>query len=194
MVMKRFNVFLSYNDSDLALVERIMSILNRMGISAYSYKHYPEYGEYIPEIIRKNTSDSEYFVVLLTQAGIESQWVNQEIGMAFALNMLIIPIIQMRVESKGFVELRQRIDYDLYNPEKAIGDLIYRLRYLCNANSIQLECTNENCRSRFVWGIPSQMEINEAIKKNQVFIATCSYCKNQIRFSPITFEQLDNIH
>lgn len=187
--MKKFNVFLSYNESDLALVDRIMKILDRMGITAYSFKHFPEYGEYIPEIIKKNISDSEYFVVLLTQGGIESQWVNQEIGMAFALNMLIIPIIQTRVESKGFVELRQRIDYDPYNPEMAISGLIYRLRYLCNATSLKLKCTNKNCNSQFTLGIPNQMEINEAVSKNEFFLATCPYCKRQIHFSPMTFEE-----
>jgi len=191
--MKRFNVFLSYNESELPLVERIMSILNRIGITAYSFKHFPEYGEYIPEIVKKNIADSEYFVVFLTQAGIGSQWVNQEIGMAFALNMLIIPIIQKGCESKGFVELRQRIDCDLYSPEATIGDLLYRLRHLCGVTSIQLRCTNNNCKNRFVFGIPSQIEINEAISKNEFFLATCPYCKSQIRFSPITFEEAENV-
>lgn len=193
MTMKRFNVFLSYNESDLALVERIMGILDRMGISAYSFKHYPEYGEYIPEIVRKNIVDSEDFVVLLTQAGIGSQWVNQEIGMAFALKMLIIPIIQTGVESKGFVELRQRIDLELYNPETAISNLIYRLRSLYNVTTIQFKCKNENCRNQFVSSVPSQLEINEAVKNNESFIAMCPICKSEIRYSPLTFEQSDNI-
>jgi hypothetical protein len=194
MAMKSFNVFLSYNESDLALVERIMGILERMGISAYSFKHYPEYGEYIPEIVKKNIIDSEYFVVLLTQAGIESQWVNQEIGMAFALKMLIIPIIQTSVESKGFVELRQRIDIELNNPETAISNLIYRFRSLYNVTSIRFQCKNENCHKQFVLSVPSQLEINEAIKNNKDFIAVCPLCKSEVRHSPLTFEQSDNIH
>lgn len=187
--MKRFDVFLSYNESDLALVERIMKILDRMRIKAYSFKHFPEYGEYVPEIVKKNIRDSEYLVVLLTKDGIESQWVNQEIGMAFALNMLIIPIVQIGVESKGFVELRQRIDYDPYKPEVAISGLIYRLRYLCNVTSLKLKCTNKSCNSQFIVPIPNQMEINEAVSKNKLLLATCPYCKNQIYFSPITFEE-----
>ena len=190
MVMAQFNVFLSYSESDLALIERIKNILNRIQISVYSYTHYPEYGEYIPEIIKKNIRDSEYFVVLLTQAGIESQWVNQEIGMAFELNMLIIPIIQIEVKSKGFVELRQHINYSPHNPEDAIRDLIYRLRYLCNSTSIQLKCTNKNCRQHFVVAIPNEMEISEAIENNEVFFGTCTFCKNQVHFSPKTFEQV----
>jgi len=191
--MKQFNVFLSYNELDLALVESIKSALERIGISVYSFKHYPEAGEYIPESIKKNIRDSDYFVVLLTQAGIESQWVNQEIGMAFALNMLIIPIIQTGFESKGFVELRQHINYDAYNPEQGISDLIYRLRYLCNATSIQLKCTNEKCRNKLVVGIPSETEIGEAIKKGEVFYETCPQCKNKVNYSPKTFEQVDNL-
>lgn len=131
-------------------------------------------------------------MVFLTQAGAESQWVNQEVGMAFALNMLIIPIAQMGTESKGFVELRQRINYDPYHPEDAVRDLIYRLRCLCNPTSLQLKCTNENCRSPFITALPNEEEIGEAIKKNKVFFGTCPHCKTQVQFNPKTFEPLNN--
>lgn len=187
---KRFNVFLSYNDSDLALIDRITKILSRIGIVAYSYRHFPEAGEYIPEIIKKNINDSEHFAVLLTEAGFESPWVNQEIGMAFALNLLIIPIVQKGVETKGFVELRQRIDYDPNHPEDAIKDLIFRLRYLCNAMTLQLTCVNENYRSEFSINLPTEVQIGEAIEKNGIFSQACPKCKTNVSFSPKTFEHL----
>jgi len=189
----KFDVFLSYNESDLALVNRIMNILNRMGITTYSYKHYPEYGEYLPEIIKKNIMSSEFFVVLLTRAGIDSQWVNQEIGMAFALNRLIIPIVQMGLETKGFVELRQHIDYNTYNPEQTLQNIIYRLRYLCNATTIQLKCKNEDCRHSFSAHLPSEMDIGEAVKKKNVFLLKCPRCKKKVTYSPITFEQEESL-
>jgi len=188
-----WEIFFSHGEEDLDFVKRVFDILDRMGISCYVCKYYPEYGEYLPEIIKKNmNNECRTVIVLLTQNSAQSPWVNQEIGMAFASGRLIIPIVERGVETKGFVELRQRIDYDRNIPEDAISDLIYRLRDLHPKNNIKLYCENEKCENhtkRFSVDLPPQEEINNAIERNHVFGAQCPSCGRKNYFYPKTLEQ-----
>ena len=188
-----YYVFLSHAKEDGNFAERVFDILDRMGISCFIYEFFPEYGEYIPEIIKKNIKGCKTFVVLLTQNGVQSQIVNQEIGMAFALNKVIIPIVERGVETKGFVELRQRIDYDGNKQEEAISSLLYRLRVLYPIqNKLELYCVNEECVNnsrRFSVDLPTQQEINDAIRKNVQFGYRCPSCGHMNYIFPKTLEQ-----
>lgn len=62
-------------------------------------------------------NECPYFLVILTSNGITSQWVNQEIGYAVRMGREPIPVVEvnpytgMRIESKGFVELHDPINY-----------------------------------------------------------------------------------
>ena len=188
-----YEVFFSHGEEDLDFVKRVFDILDRMGISCYVYEYYPEYGEYLPEIIKKNmNNESRTVIVLLTQNSAKSPWVNQEIGMAFASGRLIIPIVERDVETKGFVESRQHIDYDKNNPEEAIYSLIYRLRVLHPRNNIELYCENEKCENhtrRFSVPLPTQQEINNAIERNLLFVDQCPSCGRKNNLYPKTLEQ-----
>jgi len=107
--MVRF-VFLSHAEEDGNFAERVFDIIERMGIGCYIYERSREFGKDISEIIKRNIKGCRTLVVILTQNGVQSQVVNQEIGMAFALNKGIIPIVERGVETKGFVELRLHIN------------------------------------------------------------------------------------
>jgi len=187
------SVFLSHAKEDGNFADRVCDILERMGISCFTYERFPEYGEYIPEIIKRNIKGCRTFVVLLTQNGVQSQVVNQEIGMAFALNKVIIPIVESGVETKGFVELRQRIDYDGNKQEGAISDLLYRLRVLYPLhNKLKLCCMNKECENNlklFSIALPTQQEINDANKRNLRFEYKCPSCGHMNYIFPETLEQ-----
>ena len=187
------SVFLSHAEEDGIFAERVFDILERMGINCYIYELFPEYGEYIPEIIKKNIRHYKTFVVILTQNGVQSQVVNQEIGMAFALNKVIIPIVERDVETKGFVELRQRIDYDSTKQEAAISSLLYRMRVLYPIqNKLELYCMNKECENnlrRFSVVLPTQQEISDAIMRNLQFRYECPSCGHTNYIFPETLEQ-----
>lgn len=187
-----YEVFFSHAEEDWNFVERVSNILDRIGISCYTYERYPEYGEYIPEIIKQRIDNYMTVIVLLTQNSVQSQWVNQEIGMAFALDRNLIPIVENGIETKGFVELRQRINYDENSPDDAIYALIYRLRILHPKDNIELYCENEKCENhtrRFNVSLPTQEEINDAIGRNLLFVADCPSCGRQNNYYPETLEQ-----
>lgn len=68
--------------------------MNNICIECYIYEFYPKYGKYVPETIKNNIQNCSTVVVLLTEDGVQSQWVNQEIGMGFALGKPVIPVVE----------------------------------------------------------------------------------------------------
>lgn len=71
----------------------------------------------LTEKVKKGIFESDYFIPLLTEKSIGTQWVNQEIGYAAALNKPIMPIIEKEIiESlKGFIH--RNIDLPYYFSE-----------------------------------------------------------------------------
>ena len=179
-------IFLSYCEGDAELVHRIFSILSRMHLNPYVFMLYREPGEFIPEVVVRQISTSNYFVPFLTRNGVQSQWVNQEIGVAHALRKYIIPVVEIGVESKGFVEFREHIKHDPFNPEKTIFELIWRLRILLNPTSIDVKCPQ--CGHDFVSQLPLLDLAREVIEKGQIFVIDCPSCGLGIQINPMTQE------
>ena len=183
-----FDVFLSHDHSDFDLVDRIWRILDRIKISAYLYKRYPRPGEYVPETIKTEIRYCKYFVAFLTTAGVDSQWVNQEIGIAHAYDKLIIPINEAGVQSKGFVELREYIKYDPYSPEDMIYSLLYTLRFRLRKQAPIQSSVDCKCGNTLAVTLPSQEQVNKAIDEGLPFSWTCDQCRNIVALSPWTLE------
>ena len=93
-----FDVFLSHDSQDFDLVDRVWKILDRINISAYMYEFYPNYGQYLPETIKAMLKQSKCVVVFFTRNGMNSQWVNQEVGIAIgsvpAFQSITIPVVE----------------------------------------------------------------------------------------------------
>lgn len=183
------SIFLSYNQEDAPLVHRIFWIFERMRLSPYAYELFEESGEVLDQLILERIKESEIFIPFITHAGVLAQWVNQEIGVARALNKIILPVVEEGVISSGFVQFRIHIPYYPYNPDETIYKLIRRVYSLLkskpNAINLQCKCGNE------VWGaIPPPQEIDRHINQNLVEIWTCDKCGRQLTLLPKTLEQL----
>ena len=157
------------------------------------YELYPQYGELLPEVMKKAIVSSKIFVTFLTKDGVPSQWVNQEIGVAHALRKLIIPIIESGVESKGFIELRISLPFSPDEPELMIYQLVIRLRELlfrCNKqpNGLQITCTS--CGNVFLTDLPSCEEVNYAYEKGLSLRLKCPHCHNDVDVNPLTFDEI----
>jgi len=114
---ERFKVFISHATAeDGDLVCWMAEALDRLHVRAYVYEAYQIGGQNRFEEIKAMIKACPYFLVVLTEAGIASQWVNQEIGYAVGVSRTPIPIVEVdysgrRLESRGFVELHDPIDY-----------------------------------------------------------------------------------
>ena len=154
-----FKVFISHaTDEDGELVRWIAGALDRLHVRAFVYESYQRGGQNRFEVIKANISACPYFLVILTQAGIASQWVNQEIGYAVGVGKTIIPVVELdsfsgrRINSKGFVEIHDPLNYNRNKKIQLMADIIYTL-YSWEAqsglwqDSIYLTC---QCGNEFI--------------------------------------------
>ena len=186
-----FDVFLSHDSADYALVNRVWQILTRMKIKAYMYERYPQYGQYLPETIKQMLKASKYVVVFWTRDGVTSQWVNQEVGIAIGVapefQSIVIPVQEMGVKVKGFTDPLLHIDYDPYNPDWMILSLIYELRKRLGMDkgSLTIDC---DCGHRFESTLPTFDLVNETIERGDKLSCTCTKCQRVVWVSPYTLE------
>ena len=88
-------VFVSYARSDQALAEQLFRTLRTLPVEAWSDDQLRA-GENWSEVLRSRLRDSEYFLLLLTPKTLESSWVQQELGAAWALGKRMIAVVTDR--------------------------------------------------------------------------------------------------
>jgi hypothetical protein len=210
--MAQFDVFISHDTRDSQMATWLHDILNRVGFAPYVYELYPQYRKPIPEAIRETMQMCSVCLVLLTENGIGSLWVHQELGLAYGYKKIIITALQGGVafSSKGFMELVPHVKYDASNKNIFAYETIFALRAEAFGHGrrpgLKLQCPQKH---KGVYTLPSTDEINEAIKElptkpltwgpawgpaasstQQVFVFNCSQCSVPINVSPWTFEEL----
>ena len=194
-----FDVFISHDTSDYELALRIHDTLHKVGITAYIYELYPQYRKDISTAICDVLKTCKACLCLLTYNGVQSFWVHQELGAAYAFNRIIIPAVQSGVDYKvkGFVQFKPHINYDPANLEKFTYDVIWALRNEVFGHEarlgLRLRCPNGH-ESKYT--LPSTNEINNIIQTpiqpgyRSCFVFECNTCKLQIKVSPWTFEEI----
>lgn len=119
----KYTVFLSHSSKDMNLVTSVRKKLEKAGINVYLAEKDPQPGKRLPEKIISNIHAANCMVVLLTDMGIRSQFVNQEIGAARAYNKPVIPMVEKKVKNKvkGLLEGRELIIFDKHKLDQAIS-------------------------------------------------------------------------
>jgi hypothetical protein len=188
-----FKVFLSHAEEDRKLVYRVWSILHRLKVRSYMHERYPNYSQDIPTGIRDvlKNKNCVMCITFLTRNGINSQWVQQELGVAYAFDRIIVPVVQKGVEYKGFVQMVTKIPYQPKSPDGMIHSVIYAVRshviktYGAVKDGLALTCPSDHEHD---YTLPSNGQINRFIKAHRVFTFTCPTCKTKMRVSPRTLE------
>ena len=188
----KFKVFLSHAEEDYQLVYRIWSILDHIKADSYMHELYPDYRQDIPTGIRDVLRNCVMCVSFLTAQGINSRWVQQELGVAYAFDKIIVPVLEGGVDYKGFVQMRTRIAYQPTDPDFMIYEVIYAVRLHAIGfgripSGIALTCAHDHQHD---YGLPSISEVNHAIKAKKPFVINCQTCKEEIKFSPVTLEEI----
>lgn len=183
-----FKVFLSHAEEDFQLVYRIWCILSRLKVAAYMHELYPDYRQDIPTGIRDVLRSCSICITFLTKDGINSQWVQQELGIAYAFNRIIVPVIEMGVEYKGFVQMIRRIPYNPWDPDSMIYEVIYAVRtHLLGHNeiAISLTCVNHHEHN---YNLASTYDLNEAMRIGHIYAFRCVTCGINMELNPKTLE------
>jgi TIR domain len=187
----RFQIFLSHSQEDHQLVSRIWDILSCMKMATYMHELYPDYRQDLATGIRDVLHDCSICIAFLTQKGINSQWVQQELGIAYAYGKIIVPVNETGVEYKGFVQMIRRIDYLPGDPDEMIYNVIYAMRnhvihnFDAIPNGLTLTCPNGH---KHDYQLPSNNDINDAIIAQTLFAHICLTCNVEIPFTPKTLE------
>jgi len=189
-----FKVFISHaTTEDGKLAAWIEEALDRLHIRAFVYERYPRGGQNRFEVIKATITKCPYFLALLTRDGIASQWVNQEIGYAVGVGKAVIPVVEVdgvtgrRIESKGFVELHDPIDYHRNDPIGLMHLIIYTFySYLIEKGQWQdvifLSC---QCGNEFEGKLEYEKWLTKWVRNPKPFSIrwTCDKCQQQVTIS-----------
>ena len=195
-----FGVFISYSKEDKDIADQIFYSLQRIvEISPFMAEYFPQAGIDLKQKISNDLDKSSFVIVLLTQSGVASQWVNQEIGYARARQLLIVPVVEEGTEVQGFLEGIEFIKLEKNNPKEVISKIIYNLRlHIPRGHEIyvlHLRLSCSKCRDplgykfSFVIPMPIHPHINEVKKQGIAFAARCPKCNEEMHFDPFTFEE-----
>lgn len=117
-----YNVFISHSSRDQGLVISLANLLSKFGVEVFVAEWYLSPGESLDRKVFREIKNSDCIVVLLTQNGARSNWVQQEIGYALKANKPLIPLVEKGIDVKdlGALQGKEYIEYDPYQPYQAL--------------------------------------------------------------------------
>ena len=210
-----YKTFIGYSNEDKNLAKYTHDSLERIvQIQPYLAEIYPDYGEDFKKRLEDELYDSHFMIVFLTNNGICSQWVNQEIGYAYALKRRprllpllrglphIIPISESQTKLKGFIT-KDTIDIlflDKFpNVELVIANIIFTIRrYIprgLEEGFLKVRITCSNCLNErglpfeYSCPIPDNETVCKTIEMDSqpVLQSACPQCPVENHFDARTF-------
>ena len=189
----QFEVFLSHSEEDRGVAWHVKNVLDRTNIKTYIFEAYQKPGEPLIDTVTNAMTNSSFVAVVLTKSSLNSQWVNQEIGMAHALDKDIIPIVEENLPYKGLIKFRTRLPFCSNDPSTMIYRLLRRLRELLNRceqerNGLSIKCPY--CSNEFSTTLSSCEDIDYNIQKSRYLQCSCPHCDHDdVYVNPFTFDQ-----
>jgi len=146
--MSRLKVFLSYSSID----QQVAGNYKRHLEYFYGFEVFVAHDDNIPSVewfpmIKDNLKRSDIFVVLVSKNSKDSDFVNQEIGMALGINLKIFPVKIDRTNPFGFISnihgfpFKDPSDQILINGSKLFSILISNLEEFRAFGDIAVEST-----------------------------------------------------
>ncbi len=115
-------IFISHAIIDQALIKSIKQTLEPHSLTLFIAEHYVDLKQSITEKIEKMIRQSDVALILLTENGFNSKFVQQEIGYIKSLRKPYLQLVQTGIENKitGFNYGRDYISLDLNQPNIAL--------------------------------------------------------------------------
>jgi hypothetical protein len=120
--------FLSYAHEDKILGGKVKQILEANGVSAFlAHEDLEVSAEWRMEILR-HLDTSSALIAVVTDNFAKSMWANQEVGIAIAKKLTLIPLMFGGSRSmKGFIEMYQGVTVSEENLDTAVKGLVPRI-------------------------------------------------------------------
>jgi len=142
-----YKVFISHSTHDQELVASLTNLFIKFGIEIFVAEWDLTPGSSLDKNVFEQIESADCMVVLLTQHGIRSNWVQQEIGYALKINKLLTPIVEKGTDYRELVALQGRVHIE-YDPLQAEQAIVKAADYV---KSLKLK-KNERNKSRLVLG------------------------------------------
>ena len=118
-------VFISHSTKDFKLVKILVKFLEGYGIEAYIAERDYRIGRSLSQKIKQNIDTSNYFLVVYTTNGKESDFVQQEIGIWIdkGRDTDLIPFVEKGLNPSAFLSGVEYIEFDPLNPNLGIANV-----------------------------------------------------------------------
>jgi hypothetical protein len=111
MSKQALRVFISHSFHEQSLAETLETLLNDEDIIGYMAERVKEYELLIIDKIKKEISESDFLIAIITNDGIASPSVNQEIGYAQGKDVSVIIMMEEGVKNTGVLVHGKELEY-----------------------------------------------------------------------------------
>lgn len=129
---EEYKVFISHSTRDRGLVIGLANILSKFQVNVSVAEWYLSPGQRLDKKVFKKIENSDCIIALLTQNGIRSNWVHQEIGYAVKCGRPLIPLVEKGITQKELASLegKEYIEYDPTQPQQSLLKAAAYLKFL----------------------------------------------------------------
>ena len=167
-------IFISYSSEDTKFVDDLVHNLQLRSVDVWYDKYEIKIGDSIVEKISDGLGSSDWLLICLSKASVNSKWVRQELNAAVALTVkrgaFILPVLIDAVEVPTILIDRKYADF-VKDPHQAFKDIL----------SVVAPGTAkfDDERSQIAWGILSKMfknmiKLDEGVKPDRDVVSDIS--------------------
>ncbi|MBP6239154.1 MAG: toll/interleukin-1 receptor domain-containing protein [Saprospiraceae bacterium] len=142
----KLKVFISFSECDRKRMEIIVKVLNNSELlTSLVVESNRRSNESISNLVIESINESHYFIPILSEESIKTQWVNQEIGYAKSkVDLKLLPVTQSIIINtlKGFIHNQVQLPYMFDLTDRPKSDRI-QFEKLCNVILNDLEALIE---------------------------------------------------
>lgn len=178
-------VYISHCEQDEPLAQELARALWAVEIESFSSLYRKARILSLAERIRFGIRQSDCVIPIITQEGVLSPEVNQEVGLAVGTDQLIIPLVETGIELPVLIRHFQPISFYPEAYEDALGKLIQSIRQLTRLDWLKIKCPY--CGEEMTQYISPEEEVERAILAGKHLETICSYCQRNIYLDPRTF-------
>ncbi len=182
-------VYISHSEQDEGRALELAQALWRVGLESYAAIYSLAPGISRGERVSFGIRNSECLVALLTATSTTSPTVNQEIGLARGIDLLIIPLLEKGTMPPFLIEHLRPISYADSEFKDAVGILIKTFRDLSRLEWLKVTCPK--CGEEMTQYLTTQEEVDNALAKGSCLETICTYCQNKVSLDPRTFAPLE---
>lgn len=181
-------VYISHCEQDELLAQELARALWAVELESFSSMYRKARIISLAERIRFGIRQSDCVIPIITQEGVLSQEVNQEIGLAVGVDQLIIPLVESGIELPVLIRHLQPINFYPEVYEDALGKLLQSIRQLTKLDWLIIKCPY--CGEEMTQYISPEEDVERALLEGNHLETICSYCQRNIYLDPRTFRPI----